>query len=1320
MNAFSGKGVLAAVCLLMGFNAVAQVTINPTSRSFTKDGGGGSILTSGSGSWTATTAASWINITPRLSGVAGDSCIYVVDANLSADSRSGAILLAGQTHTVNQSGYSATLSPTSTTVPYTGGSGTVSVSTDVGISWTATANTNWVTVTPSSGFSAGSVSWTVAPYSGVTPRTTSLTIAGKTFSITQNGTDVNITPGQVEKIYTSDIIQVTVAALWNTSWSVTPGASWISVVDAGSGAGDSTVTLAIGTNPSYQYRTGTVQIGSKTFTITQQGTPYPILDILPKEATAEPVGAYGNVAVLATPDAPWTAQSLDPWLIISSGASGAGNGNIQYVVSSNPNLEERTGRIRVYPPVYEARADLSLQLFAHIYNGSQDLSGWNRDLSGSLTNRFSGTNPLTLTGQNFYRDNDAFSLAFWFNIGSPNTVNRLVGVERAASSYSAVYVDAQNRLVVGCGAETLVTSMTIETNHEYQVVVSADTNRNINVYAGIRGQSITNVGSKTFAVAPFPQSYIAPVSIRVGAANLPSDGNLTDAALNDFRVYGRALSAYEAEKLFEVAGTVKPYGDFSQNGDAANVRVEYNFQGQALVAGGTHPPSAFTPTYHQFHGLINSIGQFVEQVVYTLNLGRYVEAIQSNGDGATYYSNTYSLYWRYEFVYADGTTASTSMNEKKGDGAITVTNANPFPSKLVNSIRVYARKQDIGSYELNWSKVLFVAGELREAIKWAPEKDRFSLDSRALKGTAQSSVVLQNQQSSFSSDSATYNFWTRFDVIPVSGATNIFIRSAGGFFSPKFSCTLLPDGQLRFSLDGVNRDYNANIQTGRWHMVTVAGQYGGSTKFYVDGEEVGNTPAFSSYRFGKNTNEQFFVIGGWDGAIDYAGFYDGQLSSTQIQALYEKQKPKEVYHTVTQGVVVPSLSPSNSTVAASGGTVSASLTLAQNVNWTATTTNSWLQITSADSGAGSATVDVLAESNPTVYERQGSVTIAGKTFAVTQAGLNSTVTSPDTVFTTDGGSVWVDVSTEGNGQWQSVSQVPWLTVAIGQSGSGAGSVFIVADPYTQTSSSRIGSVVIAGHTVYFTQRGFDLSVSPQVAQIGSNSGAGEFGVAAPIGAIWEAIATHPWITITGGTTGQGNGTIRYSVAANTTGESRTGKIIVSGKEYTVTQLASLLLTAYTDGGGTVSGSGSYQTLANATVSATPSAGYMFSHWTGDAVGSANPLVVSMDSSKTIKAHFIAEDLADTIALNSRSRLGLYTTDEMHGLALGNPVLERNPTTGKMSLLVGVEQKASLTGGSWSNVLIQSADVFIQGGKVRVDIIPGGNAAFYRLQGGTGE
>jgi len=133
MNSFAS---LLYRCLfliwLTGFSASGQVPIDLPTRSFSKDGGGGTILTSGTGTWTATKTASWINITPRTTGSAGTSCIYVVSANLSADARQGVINIAGTTHTITQLDYTATLSPTSATVNLAGGARTGSITTSAG------------------------------------------------------------------------------------------------------------------------------------------------------------------------------------------------------------------------------------------------------------------------------------------------------------------------------------------------------------------------------------------------------------------------------------------------------------------------------------------------------------------------------------------------------------------------------------------------------------------------------------------------------------------------------------------------------------------------------------------------------------------------------------------------------------------------------------------------------------------------------------------------------------------------------------------------------------------------------------------------------------------------------------------------------------------------------------------------------------------------------------------------------------------------------------------------------------------------------------
>jgi C1A family cysteine protease len=96
-------------------------------------------------------------------------------------------------YTIAYAGYKAvqntcsyTISPTSVTVTYTGGYANVSVSTQSGCSWTAVSNVNWISVVSgANGTGNGTVRYYVYPNNTRTSWTGTLTIAGKTFTVTQ-------------------------------------------------------------------------------------------------------------------------------------------------------------------------------------------------------------------------------------------------------------------------------------------------------------------------------------------------------------------------------------------------------------------------------------------------------------------------------------------------------------------------------------------------------------------------------------------------------------------------------------------------------------------------------------------------------------------------------------------------------------------------------------------------------------------------------------------------------------------------------------------------------------------------------------------------------------------------------------------------------------------------------------------------------------------------------------------------------------------------------------------------------------------------------
>ena len=83
------------------------------------------------------------------------------------------------------------ITPTSVSFDSSGGSGSVSVGTASGCSWTATSNASWITITTNgSGVGDGIVSYIVSDNIGASKRSGTITIKDQTFTVTQSGTSV--------------------------------------------------------------------------------------------------------------------------------------------------------------------------------------------------------------------------------------------------------------------------------------------------------------------------------------------------------------------------------------------------------------------------------------------------------------------------------------------------------------------------------------------------------------------------------------------------------------------------------------------------------------------------------------------------------------------------------------------------------------------------------------------------------------------------------------------------------------------------------------------------------------------------------------------------------------------------------------------------------------------------------------------------------------------------------------------------------------------------------------------------------------------------
>jgi C1A family cysteine protease/methionine-rich copper-binding protein CopC len=93
------------------------------------------------------------------------------------------------------------------------------------------------------------------------------------------------------------------------------------------------------------------------------------------------------------------------------------------------------------------------------------------------------------------------------------------------------------------------------------------------------------------------------------------------------------------------------------------------------------------------------------------------------------------------------------------------------------------------------------------------------------------------------------------------------------------------------------------------------------------------------------------------------------------------------------GTCICSISPASRSLGSSSGSGSISVTCGESCNWTAASNNAWITITAGSSGTGNGTVSYTVSQNYDSKQRTGTITVADKTFTITQAGLPPTVVS---------------------------------------------------------------------------------------------------------------------------------------------------------------------------------------------------------------------------------------------------------------------------------------------------------------------------------------
>jgi hypothetical protein len=234
------------------------------------------------------------------------------------------------------------------------------------------------------------------------------------------------------------------------------------------------------------------------------------------------------------------------------------------------------------------------------------------------------------------------------------------------------------------------------------------------------------------------------------------------------------------------------------------------------------------------------------------------------------------------------------------------------------------------------------------------------------------------------------------------------------------------------------------------------------------------------------------------------------------------------------------ISPASASYNPPPATGSFAVSTAEHCQWSATSSASWLAVTSGGSGTGNGNVSYSVDRNRESSSRTATIVVGQRTFTVTQFGEDpgpcTIDISPTTAsFSAAAAAGNVSITAPQHCQWSATSNASWLVVTSGSTGTGSGSIAFAVER-NQDTNPRTGAIDISGRTFTVTQLGeaatCDYSVSPIQFAPCMASTTLTAAVTAQPGCTWTAEPDDPWLTVIGGQTGSGSGTIVFRVSDN--------------------------------------------------------------------------------------------------------------------------------------------------------------------------------------------
>ena len=339
-------------------------TVSPTSKSVEKTVGSFILSITTNGSWRVRDNTNWMKKTPKTGSGNGTSKIEF-EANATGSPRTGIISVTVGSEvkqimvTQSSSGTTSTslaVSPANSNVGSSSGSASFSVTSNV--SWNATDNAGWLTLSPSSGSNNGTITASYSANTNSSSRTAIITTSGggmsKTVTLTQAGTSGSggggsFTVSPSSKSVGNGAGYFNLAITTSGSWRVRDNTNWMrKVPKTGTGNGTSRIEFSANTTGAPRKGIVSVTVGNevKEIVVTQgdNGSSGGSFTVSPSSKSVGNGAGYFNLSI--TTSGNWRVRDNTNWMK-KIPKTGSGNGTTRIEYMANYSVQPRTGIISV-------------------------------------------------------------------------------------------------------------------------------------------------------------------------------------------------------------------------------------------------------------------------------------------------------------------------------------------------------------------------------------------------------------------------------------------------------------------------------------------------------------------------------------------------------------------------------------------------------------------------------------------------------------------------------------------------------------------------------------------------------------------------------------------------------------------------------------------------------------------------------------------------------------------------------------------------------------------------------------------------------------